>query len=101
MNVVAASMHHAHLLARVIFCFHFAGVRQTSLFINRESVEFGSHQHGWPGAVLHYRDDAVAGPFGVFVLADALSHSVSESPQLIGEERRRFFLVMRELRRSM
>ena len=101
MNVVAARMHHAHFLAGVVLGFHFARVRQPGLFVNRKSVKLRAQQHGWPGAILHYRNYAVAGPFGVFVFADVLGDGVSQRPQLIGKERGSLFLVMRQLRRGM
>ena len=54
-----------------------ARIRQASLFLHRQGVQFGPHQNHWPFAIAQYSDHAR--------LPDALGNLEPEIAQLAGE----------------
>ena len=52
-NVVTARVHDVDFFAFVILRYDFAGVGQTGLFVHRQRIEIGAHEHGRARAVFH------------------------------------------------
>src|SRR5215472_13754013 len=66
-DVVTASVHHAHILSGIVFGPDFAGIRKLSLFFDWQRVHVRPYEHGWSGAVFQYSNHSVPGPAGPFV----------------------------------
>ena len=58
-NVVAAGVHHADVVAVAIFSGRFRGVRETGIFRNGKGVEIGTDHDGRPGPVYDSGDNPV------------------------------------------
>ena len=72
MNVVAAGVHDADVVAVFVGGADVAGVGAAGVFDDRQSVEVGAHQDGGPGAVFQDGDEAVAPDVGRHVEAQRL-----------------------------
>ena len=90
MDVVPARVHDADLLSEI------GGPdlrreRQVGLLGHRQRIHVGAHRHDRARqAALEQRDDAV--------LRDAGLNLETELAQIVGDERRRLLLAVRELR---
>src|SRR5260221_14586113 len=86
---MAAGMHHWHFHAAVIMCGDMAGIRETRLLRDGQSIEFGAqHDHG-AGAVLentHYT-----------CTADSGGNVVSELAKLVSDFSRSLLLMIGKL----
>src|SRR5258708_20080903 len=86
---MAAGMHHRHFHAAVIMCGDMAGIRETRLLRDGQSIEFGAqHDHG-AGAVLentHYS-----------CTADSGGNVVSELAKLVSDFSRCLLLMIAKL----
>ena len=89
MNVVAAGMHHAHLVAVPVDGGRCRGVRKTGLFDHRQAVHVGPHHHQRPISVLKHGDHAGA--------ADVLRHLEADGAQFFGHARGGLVLHQRQL----
>src|SRR5258708_11403463 len=86
---MAAGMHHRYFHAAVIMCGYMAGIRETRLLRDGQSIEFGAqHDHG-AGAVLentHYT-----------CTADSGGNVVSELAKLVSDFSRSLLLMIGKL----
>src|SRR5258705_5575653 len=78
MYVVAASMHHAHFLTRVVFSLNLTCVRQVSFLINWQRIQLSAHEHRWASAIFHYCNYAIAAPIRMLVSPEVLRDRVAQ-----------------------
>jgi hypothetical protein len=88
-QVVAAGVHHGHLVAVGIGGDDRAGVRKTGGLANRQGVHVGAQQHRRAVPVVQDADHAGA--------ADALVHLEAGRPQSVGREPSGASLLARQL----
>src|SRR6185312_1450882 len=96
-DVVAAGVHYGDGGSVVALGGDMAGVGQSGLFGDRERVELAADPERGAGSVAQDGDEAVAGPFGVVVMAEVVGDLVAGGAQLRGHEGRGLGLLVREL----
>ena len=94
-QVVAAGVHDAHLLALNIGGLDGAGVVQAGLLLDREGIHVSANQETRPNAVFEHRNDT-EGLGAVLVFAHALGDGVAQLAQIGRHEGRGLLLVARE-----
>jgi hypothetical protein len=99
-QVVAAGVHHAHLLSLRVGGLHRAGVIQAGLFLHRQRIHIRANQQTRPRAILHHRDYAKS-LSAVRVFAHMLRHGIAHLAQFACYKRRGLLLVAREFWRAM
>ena len=88
-HVVSARVHHADVLSHVRRP-HLRRERQAGLLGDGQRVDVGANRHDGPGAAaFQQRDDTVP--------RDAGLHFEAELSQVVGDERRRLLLAVRQL----
>ena len=77
-HVMAARMHHGHVVARGIFRHYCAGVRQAGLLLHRQSIQISADQNRWPFSIPQNTHHSVFSDMGGHLessLAQFLSHA--------------------------
>ena len=78
MRVMSASVHDMNLSTLVIFRRDLAGVGQAGFFFHRQRIHVGTHQHGWPIAILHDANHSVTFQVRLVVLAKVLGYIATQ-----------------------
>ena len=92
-QVVSASMHHAHILALRIGRFHGRSVCEPRLFLHRQSIHVRANQQSWPRAIFQHGHNAKR-LRPILILAHVLGNRVAQLAQLARQIRRRVLLVL-------
>ena len=77
-NVVAAGMHHAHVLARIVLRLHRTRIGKPGFLVHRQRVEIRAHENRWTVTILHDRNDAIADPVRALEFSDAFGDCVAK-----------------------
>jgi hypothetical protein len=93
MDIVTAGMHHANLLAGIVFSRNLARVGQPRFLLHRQRVHVGSHEHCFPLAILHHADHAVTLQIWLVVFAEIFGHVATSGFQFLSHDGSGTFLM--------
>ena len=87
---MATGVHDENFIARLVNSSDKAGVGQPGLLLERQSVQVGPDQHGWPGAVFQNPDQAKP--------ADVFGHLKAEAAKLTSDARHGLLFLIGQFR---
>lgn len=94
-DIVAASVHYADILAGRVLCGDVTGVGKAGFFDHRQRVEIRADENPGSRAVFEDADDAI-GLRAVRIFADAFGNGVAGFAELGGEQGRSVLFLMRQ-----
>ena len=100
-QIMPTGVHHRNFLTGIILHMRGACIRQSGLLFNRQRIEVRANHHGRSRTIVQDCNHAVAGPFGLRILANTFGDCITEPAQFFGEEGGGFLFVMRKFGRGM